>query len=426
MGFRPVVAHPPTAPEDLVPPPRPPPRPARRLPHRPPRRQLPRPPGPALPRPPRRPPPRPPVHAAPPAVPAAAPPASPPAAPPAVAPPPASAPVTHRGTCARRVRRQRGARAGAGRAAAGRRPRRRPHRRDGAARAGPPARARLAPAGPPQLVRHRTAEAVCRRATRPRAGRPRDPAGAGLLACRRAQPQGRGRQDDDDGGAGRAAGRRCAATGSSPSTPTPTAGRSAEKVPQPNPATVRDLLRDRDRIGRYSDVRAYTSLSPSRLEVLASDADPTASQAFSEQRLPRDRRRAGALLQLHPHRLRHGTAARRDERRPGPGRRPRAGHVGQPRRRPQRERDPRLAGGPRPGGAGGAVGDRRQLRAPAGRARRRRRRRRPLRPALPGRGARALRPAPGRRRLDQPGGDGHRRPGCAWLELAAAVGDGLP
>jgi MinD-like ATPase involved in chromosome partitioning or flagellar assembly len=63
----------------------------------------------------------------------------------------------------------------------------------------------------------------------------------------------------------------------------PDRGTLAEKVPDPNPATVRDLLQGRDAIRRYSDVRAFTSLSPSRLEVLASDADPTASQAFSEQ-----------------------------------------------------------------------------------------------------------------------------------------------
>lgn len=62
----------------------------------------------------------------------------------------------------------------------------------------------------------------------------------------------------------------------------PDRGTLAEKLPEVNPATVRDLLRERHRIGRYSDVRAFTSLSPSRLEVLASDADPTASQAFSE------------------------------------------------------------------------------------------------------------------------------------------------
>ncbi|PSK91300.1 MinD-like ATPase involved in chromosome partitioning or flagellar assembly [Murinocardiopsis flavida] len=45
--------------------------------------------------------------------------------------------------------------------------------------------------------------------------------------------------------------------------------------------TVRDLLRDRDNLDRYADVRAYTSQAPSRLEFLASDIDPAVSEAFS-------------------------------------------------------------------------------------------------------------------------------------------------
>jgi len=44
---------------------------------------------------------------------------------------------------------------------------------------------------------------------------------------------------------------------------------------------VRDLLRDADRIERYSDVRSYTSQGPSRLEVLASESDPAVSEAFN-------------------------------------------------------------------------------------------------------------------------------------------------
>jgi MinD-like ATPase involved in chromosome partitioning or flagellar assembly len=47
------------------------------------------------------------------------------------------------------------------------------------------------------------------------------------------------------------------------------------------PATVRHLLRDAEGIERYSDVRAYTSQGPSRLEVLASESDPAVSEAFS-------------------------------------------------------------------------------------------------------------------------------------------------
>ena len=63
----------------------------------------------------------------------------------------------------------------------------------------------------------------------------------------------------------------------------PDAGTLAQKIPIETTATVRHLLRDADRIVRYSDVRAYTSQGPSRLEILASDTDPAVSEAFSEQ-----------------------------------------------------------------------------------------------------------------------------------------------
>ena len=62
----------------------------------------------------------------------------------------------------------------------------------------------------------------------------------------------------------------------------PDRGTLAEKVRHPGQATVRDLLQHRADITRYSDVRAFTSLDQSRLEVLASDRDPQVSQAFSE------------------------------------------------------------------------------------------------------------------------------------------------
>ena len=54
------------------------------------------------------------------------------------------------------------------------------------------------------------------------------------------------------------------------------------KVPVETTATVRHLLRDAALVRRYSDVRAYTSQGPSRLEVLASEQDPAVSEAFSE------------------------------------------------------------------------------------------------------------------------------------------------
>ena len=61
----------------------------------------------------------------------------------------------------------------------------------------------------------------------------------------------------------------------------PDRGTLSQKVPLETPATVRHLLRDAERINRYSDVRAYTSQGPSRLEVLASESDPAVSEAFS-------------------------------------------------------------------------------------------------------------------------------------------------
>jgi MinD-like ATPase involved in chromosome partitioning or flagellar assembly len=61
----------------------------------------------------------------------------------------------------------------------------------------------------------------------------------------------------------------------------PDRGTLSQKVPLETPATVRHLLRDAEGIQAYSDVRAYTSQGPSRLEVLASEQDPAVSEAFS-------------------------------------------------------------------------------------------------------------------------------------------------
>lgn len=61
----------------------------------------------------------------------------------------------------------------------------------------------------------------------------------------------------------------------------PDRGTLSDKVRLETAATVRDLLNERERIQRYADVRAFTSQSSSRLEVLASDQDPAVSEAFS-------------------------------------------------------------------------------------------------------------------------------------------------
>ena len=62
----------------------------------------------------------------------------------------------------------------------------------------------------------------------------------------------------------------------------PDRGTLGARIPTQTAATVRDLLDDVASIHRYSDVRAFTSQAPSRLEVLASERDPHKSEAFSE------------------------------------------------------------------------------------------------------------------------------------------------
>ena len=61
----------------------------------------------------------------------------------------------------------------------------------------------------------------------------------------------------------------------------PDRGTLGHKMALDTDATVRDLLRHGAEIARYSEVRRYTSQSRSRLEILASDADPAVSEAFS-------------------------------------------------------------------------------------------------------------------------------------------------
>jgi MinD-like ATPase involved in chromosome partitioning or flagellar assembly len=61
----------------------------------------------------------------------------------------------------------------------------------------------------------------------------------------------------------------------------PDFGTLAQRGSDETRSTVRDLLADGG-IVRYSDVRRHTSQSSSRLEILASERDPAASEAFSE------------------------------------------------------------------------------------------------------------------------------------------------
>ncbi|WP_327048908.1 AAA family ATPase [Microbispora sp. NBC_01189] len=61
----------------------------------------------------------------------------------------------------------------------------------------------------------------------------------------------------------------------------PDRGTLSDKVELETSATVRDLLNERAQIKRYVDIRAFTSQTTSRLEILASDRDPSVSEAFS-------------------------------------------------------------------------------------------------------------------------------------------------
>ncbi len=75
----------------------------------------------------------------------------------------------------------------------------------------------------------------------------------------------------------------------------PDFGTLGERVPRQTSSTVRDLLADAPNIRRYSDIRAHTSQAPSRLEVLAGERDPAASEMFGEQ----DYRSVIEMLQVY-------------------------------------------------------------------------------------------------------------------------------
>ena len=62
----------------------------------------------------------------------------------------------------------------------------------------------------------------------------------------------------------------------------PDAGSLAYRVHRETDATVTQLLRASERLRRYSDMRSFTNQASTRLEVLASDDDPTISVALGE------------------------------------------------------------------------------------------------------------------------------------------------
>ncbi len=62
----------------------------------------------------------------------------------------------------------------------------------------------------------------------------------------------------------------------------PDAGTLADRLTGESSVTVRELLRDLDRIHSWTEVSRYTSLA-GRLQVLASEQDPAAGEAFSRE-----------------------------------------------------------------------------------------------------------------------------------------------
>lgn len=75
----------------------------------------------------------------------------------------------------------------------------------------------------------------------------------------------------------------------------PDAGTLGHRVRRETAATITSLLTDLDEIERYADIRAYTSQSTTRLEVIAADDDPQITRALGDQEF----RRAIALLERH-------------------------------------------------------------------------------------------------------------------------------
>jgi putative peptide zinc metalloprotease protein len=75
----------------------------------------------------------------------------------------------------------------------------------------------------------------------------------------------------------------------------PDAGSLIYRVRRESPETVTSLLGERELVSRYADIRNYTSQTPSRLEVVASDDDPRITQVLTD----RDYRDAMGLLERH-------------------------------------------------------------------------------------------------------------------------------
>jgi MinD-like ATPase involved in chromosome partitioning or flagellar assembly len=63
----------------------------------------------------------------------------------------------------------------------------------------------------------------------------------------------------------------------------PDRGTLAERITRSSGKTVRDLVRMKDQVDGYNDVSTVVARDETRLDVLASDADPNVSEAFSDR-----------------------------------------------------------------------------------------------------------------------------------------------
>ena len=122
----------------------------------------------------------------------------------------------------------------------------------------------------------------------------------------------------------------------------PDAGTLADRLTGESAVTVRELLSDIDRIGCWTEVSHYTSLA-GRLQVLASEQDPAAGDAFSRE----EYEQVCALLERFFNIIitdsGTGLAALGDGRHPQPGRQPHHRRRADGGRGGPRQQDPRLA-----------------------------------------------------------------------------------
>jgi putative peptide zinc metalloprotease protein len=75
----------------------------------------------------------------------------------------------------------------------------------------------------------------------------------------------------------------------------PDAGSLGYRVRRETTNTIMGLLAHRDDVARYADIRAYTSQTPTRLELVVGDDDPRTTQVLGEQ----DLADVLALLEVH-------------------------------------------------------------------------------------------------------------------------------